>query len=152
MLKSDARIRIACPADIPSIVALEREAPTAAHWPESSYRGIFDEGVPARVLLVVADEGVLLGFVLGRIVGDECELENIVVAEGSRRRGIGSRLIPALMNTARERKANRIFLEVRESNAGARALYEKCVFAITGRRKSYYTDPVEDAVLYTLAL
>ncbi len=138
--------------DLGAMVTLERQAPSAAHWPESFYRDIFEEGAADRVVLVAEEEGVIRGFLLARIIGDECELENIVVSEASQRRGLGSKLIRALMDAARDRNATRIFLEVRASNASARALYERCDFAITGRRKSYYSDPAEDAVLYTLVL
>jgi ribosomal protein S18 acetylase RimI-like enzyme len=57
-----------------------------------------------------------------------------------------------LLVRAQEANSKSVFLEVRESNAGARALYEKTGFQPTGRRNSYYTDPPEDAVLYRLIL
>ena len=148
----DVHIRTACPQDIPLMGALERQAPSAAHWPESFYHGIFEEGAGVRVSLVAEQEDLLLGFLLARLIGEECELENIVVIDRRQRRGLGWKLIRALIDAARAQRAKRIFLEVRQSNAGARALYEKCDFAITGRRKSYYRDPVEDAVVYTLEL
>jgi ribosomal-protein-alanine acetyltransferase len=145
-------IRAGRSEDLEALVALERQALTAAHWPESSYAAFFENGSPDRISLVADQEGSLRGFLIARIVGDECELENVVVAESSQRRGLGSTLIRALGGAARDRKVARIFLEVRESNAAARGLYEKCGFAISGRRASYYPDPREDAVLYTLTL
>jgi [ribosomal protein S18]-alanine N-acetyltransferase len=148
--KLDTQIRAACPADIPSIVGLERQASSAAHWPESFYRAIFEGGGAVRIFRVAEAGGLLQGFLLARVIADECELENIIVAEASQRRGFGSKLIRALVEAARDQNATRILLEVRESNASARALYEKCGFALTGRRKAYYTNPVEDAVGYTL--
>jgi ribosomal-protein-alanine N-acetyltransferase len=59
-------------------------------------------------------------------------------------------LIKALMKRARNQAATAILLEVRESNLAARGLYEKRGFREVGRRRSYYADPVEDAILYTL--
>lgn len=103
-------------------------------------------------MLVAEDAGGVRGFLIARIIGDECELENIVVAESSRRHGLGARLIRALSNAARGRNATCMFLEVRESNVTARSFYEACAFSSDGCRKSYYSDPAEDAVLYTLAL
>jgi len=138
--------------DVGAMVALERQAPSAAHWPKSFYLGLFEDGAADRVVLVAEDEVGVRGFLLARIIGDECELENIVMGEGSQRRGLGSKLIRALMDAVRDRNAVRIFLEVRESNTSARRLYEKCDFVISGYRKSYYSDPAEDAVLYTRAL
>ena len=76
----------------------------------------------------------------------------MVTAAGDRRRGIGSQLLKELIAIARERKLQTIFLEVRESNVAARALYCKFGFEESGRRKNYYANPTEDAVLYTLNL
>jgi ribosomal-protein-alanine N-acetyltransferase len=95
--------------------------------------------------------------VIARLTSGECELENIAVAPGLRRKGAGTQLIQSLIAAARERGAHSIFLEVRESNNAARALYEKCGFANTGRRPRYYSSPEEeeeeeDAVLYSLHL
>ena len=92
------------------------------------------------------------GFLIARISGDECELENVVVRRQSQSQGFASKLVHALADAARKQNVTGILLEVRESNAAARALYEKCGFAITGRRKAYYSHPAEDAVLYALQL
>jgi ribosomal-protein-alanine N-acetyltransferase len=145
-------IRVGRSGDLGAMVALERSSPTAAHWPESFYAELFEKGAAERISLVVEEEGELRGFLVARVIGDECELENVVVAESSQRRGLGSKLIRTLIDEVGDRKVARIFLEVRESNLAARALYLKCGFAISGRRASYYADPREDAVLYTLRL
>ncbi len=144
-------IRQATLADLRAIIALEREAVSAAHWSEAAYRDIFKQD--ARIALVSNDQnGATQGFVIARINRQDCELENIVVADSARRQGMGSTLLQALIAGARRRSAARIFLEVRQSNAGARAFYEKFGFALDGRRKSYYSNPVEDALSYTLTL
>lgn len=149
-------IRHATVEDIPAMVALERDSPYAAHWPESSYQQMFAAQTPTRIALVADDctktNARICGFVIARIVGNDCELENIVVGRENQRRGLGSRLVQSLAVAAHKQQAARIFLEVRASNAAARSLYEKCGFSITGRRPSYYSDPVEDAVLYVLQL
>ena len=150
-VKNTIQIRGAGPDDVSSLVVLEKQSRGAAHWEESFYRGLFDEGAAERISLVAEDEGKLAGFLIARVTGDECELENVVVAEGRRRRGIGSSLIQRLVDVLRNRNGAGIFLEVRESNAAARALYEKSGFRIKGRRKSYYNDPQEDAVVYGCA-
>lgn len=148
-------IRLATVADIPAIVVLERAARSAAHWSESQYLAISnaDEDNPSPRLMLVAEEaGVLEGFLVTRTLTPEWELENIVVAESARRRGFGRQLVNALVAAARERRADSIFLEVRESNHAARALYLGCGFTQTGHRPAYYNCPTEDAVLYSLAL
>lgn len=78
----------------------------------------------------------------------EWEIENIVVAPKVRRKGIGRQLVDALLAAAGETNSESVFLEVRESNAAARKLYESAGFQQNGRRKSYYSDPPEDAILY----
>lgn len=142
-------IRAATAADVPAMLELERRAATAAHWKEEDYRRLFQPG-GGRVALVLAEEGRLLGFVVGRDLGEEWEIENVAVAGRARRRGLGTRLVGELLDRARARGARSVFLEVRESNRAARALYEKWAFVESGRRKSYYHEPEEDAVVYRL--
>ena len=77
----------------------------------------------------------------------EWELENIVVHPGRQRKGVGRRLMEKLFEEARAAGAERILLEVRLSNAPARALYGSLGFAANGRRKGYYSHPEEDALL-----
>jgi ribosomal-protein-alanine N-acetyltransferase len=146
------KIRAATAADIPAIIGLDRNTQSAAHWSEAAYGDIFKPGTATRISLVAErNRGSLVGFVIARINGEDCELENIAVADCVQRQGVGSDLVRALKAGAQKQGAIRIFLEVRESNSPARALYEKCGFQIIGRRSSYYSNPAEDAVLYTLA-
>lgn len=92
----------------------------------------------------------ILACLVGQRVDREWELENIVVAEEFRSRGVGTRLISDFVDHVRTAAGDAIFLEVRESNRSARALYAKAGFAETGRRKGYYASPVEDAILFRL--
>ena len=107
-----------------------------------------------RLLLVAQEKkyASVLGFIVARFSVDESELENIAVSASSRRKGIALQLVNALASAAGERQMSRIFLEVRESNYAARALYEKCGFTVHGCRRSYYRSPIEDAVLYAREL
>jgi [ribosomal protein S18]-alanine N-acetyltransferase len=146
------RVRPGTPEDIPSMIVLERQSTPAAHWSVDSYRQAFEQGIAVRIVLVADDEGSIRGFLIARIAREECELENIVVASSRQRCGIGSKLMQELVAVARAQGATRVFLEVRESNVAARRLYERCGFIISGHRKSYFADPGEDAVLYTLTL
>jgi ribosomal-protein-alanine N-acetyltransferase len=157
-------IRPATSADIASFMELERLSPTAAHWTERQYHEMFDQGESQRFILAAESSTRsdpkgssnvphrLLGFLVARHLAPEWELENIVVAPAVRRNGIGNQLLSALLAAARKAKSEPIFLEVRDSNTAARALYEKAGFVQTGRRKSYYANPAEDAVLYRLRL
>jgi len=129
------------------MMKLERDCATAGHWTEQNYLRIFD-GSTTRLCLVVEGAAAVLGFIVVSSVGDEWEVENIAVGQEARRRGVGSRLVSEFMERARARGAASVFLEVRESNGPARTLYEKYAFVEAGRRKGYYSGPVEDAVLY----
>jgi len=149
------KIRNAVVEDVPIVVGLDRSSPTAAHWEERRYQELFETAGNAPERLVLVSEkapGAPIGFLVARRVAAEWELENIVVAPASRGLGIGKRLLDALVARAREAGGEAVFLEVRESNAGARKLYEKAGFGQTGRRKLYYCDPLEDAILYRKAL
>ena len=147
-------IRPATAADIPHIMNLEQASPTAGHWTEQQYQQLFGSSSdgPQRLVLVVETGGVILGFLIAQHVAPEWELENIVVAEAGRRKGLGKQLLDALLARARETNSDAVFLEVRKSNASARALYESAGFEESGRRKSYYGASQEDAILYRRSL
>jgi ribosomal-protein-alanine N-acetyltransferase len=144
------RIRRATAADIPTMMALEKHAVTAAHWSAEQYRNAFSNDAPRRLALIVEEDADVQGFIVGRVLDDEWEIENIAVAGLARRRGLGSRLLGEFLDVARSGGAQAVFLEVRESNLGARRLYEKWAFVESGRRKHYYRDPEEDAIVFRL--
>jgi len=140
---------------------LERRSLGAAHWPRQRYEVLFQSNPKGsqRFVWVAEDDSEaqtetrvkvspkIGAFLVAHRINVEWELENIVVAEASRRRGIGTRLVGALIAASRT-NGGKIFLEVRESNQAARYLYEKLGFKETGRRKAYYSDPPENAIFY----
>jgi ribosomal-protein-alanine N-acetyltransferase len=144
--------RPAAQADIPVLLELERSASTAAHWSPEQYHAAFSSDGPSRIILVIEDETGGRGFIVGRAVCEEWEVENLVVGATARRLGLGAHLLKAFVDLARGRGAQAIFLEVRESNIAARRLYEKFSFRETGRRKAYYHEPGEDAILLRIEL
>jgi [ribosomal protein S18]-alanine N-acetyltransferase len=144
------RIRRAIPADIPAMMALEKHAATAAHWSAEQYETAFSGEAPSRVVLIIEEEAGVQGFITGRALDEEWEIENIAVGGPARRRGLGTRLLGEFLDLARGRGADAVFLEVRESNLAARRLYEKWAFEESGRRKRYYREPEEDAIVYRL--
>lgn len=145
-------IRAASAGDIPSIMAIELEAETAAHWPAAEYERIFRPGGIVRIALVVEKDRQIAGFIVARCIDKEWELENVAVRPDSRRLGLGRALVEYLLQFAREASAARVFLEVRESNQSARGLYLKLGFRETGRRPAYYSHPVEDAITYEIVI
>jgi len=144
-------IRLATRADIPSLMALGKDSPTAAHWSRAQYEAAFSGVAPRRVLLVLEEDGPR-GFLAGQAVDKEWELENVVVGGGARGRGLGTQLVREFLRQANYARAENVFLEVRESNLAARKLYEKLQFVKTGRRRAYYREPEEDAILYRRSL
>ena len=148
-------IRNAIPDDVPLIRALEQQTETAAHWSAREYGALFSPEAPARVVLTAADEddnSQLHGFIIARCGIDEWEIENVVVAEHQRRHGLGAALAGKLLEQARAGGVTSVLLEVRESNLAARRLYEKLGFSEIGRRRDYYREPPEDALILKISI
>lgn len=135
--------------DVPGVLQVTAGAWEAAQWSREDYeraaRGEFDAWV-------AASEDQLVGFVVARRMADEVEILNLAVERVHRRRGVASQLLDAALEFARARGAGSAFLEVRESNAGAMAFYRRSGFVPTARRPRYYSDPVEDAVVFSCKL
>jgi ribosomal-protein-alanine acetyltransferase len=159
------RIRPANNGDIPAMIEFEHDSPAAAHWSLQQYEAMFadrDSERSQRFILVVEEANEarmertpgaphrMLAFLVAHRIDNEWDLENIVVAAESRRRGVGTRLLRDFIDQARAKNGNAIFLEVRQSNQAARALYRKFGFVETGTRRGYYPAPPEDAILYRL--
>ena len=140
---------------------------SSAHWSKQLYEDVFSDSGSSpnfyRLAWVVEDEGKIaaglsaqaskiVAFLVARRADLEWELENIVVAETFRRRGAGSILLAALIAEAGAQRGSGVFLEVRESNHGAHALYEKAGFRKIDLRKDYYSDPRENAAVFRLSL
>jgi ribosomal-protein-alanine N-acetyltransferase len=149
---SSLHTRTANAADIPAMMALERGAANAAHWLEHEYQRLFESSLPHRVAIVIEEHGEVQGFLIARALDREWEIENIVVSGALQRRGLGTALLSGFLKSACAEGAEEVFLEVRESNTAARKLYEKLAFREGGRRKNYYRQPDEDAVIYRLKL
>lgn len=116
----------------------------AAHWSAQDLSQLESSG--AQVWVDV--EGTYLsGAVASRVAAGEAEILNLAVGVDWRRQGIGRRLMQTALEGAITSGARRVFLEVRESNAGALAFYAQLGFAQDGRRRNYYRAPPEDALL-----
>ena len=92
----------------------------------------------------------LAGYAFARVIAGEAEILNIAVLPSFRRRGIGGRLLDAAVMAVKTGGAAEVFLEVRESNAAARALYVARGFRPVGLRTDYYRKPRENAVILRL--
>ena len=144
-------VRPARKSDLPRVMEIARISGTAAQWSPEQYENyLSDDPAQLRVFLVITSENQIHGFAVGRGTVDagdaEWELENIAVDPALQCTGLGSHLLREFLDCVRGR-GSAVFLEVRESNRAARKLYEKLDFHEAGRRKAYYRDPQEDAVL-----
>ncbi|MHB8635032.1 MAG: ribosomal protein S18-alanine N-acetyltransferase [Fimbriimonadaceae bacterium] len=133
---------------IPAILEIEQRA-NPAPWSERSFRNELDhkQGL-FRVALV---EGRPIGYGGVWLVIDEAHVTTLAVDETMRRLGIGRALIIDLLLEARDQGMLCATLEVRASNSAAVALYESLGFTTTARRKKYYPDNREDALVMWLA-
>src|SRR4029077_17387402 len=142
------RVRPTTEADLARLVEIAAHSVTAAQWNQAEYAKLFaPAAMQSRATLVIEDSGDMVGFIVGKQIDQEWEIENIAVTGDARRRGLGTRLLGEFLDLVRDRGGREIFLEVRESNHAARALYEKWAFVEAGRRKMYYLDPPEDALI-----
>jgi len=138
------KIRPFRPADAPAISQILRDSNQAAQWPFESYATLADS--PGGILLVCEAKTQVIGFVAARQAADQAEILNIAVHSDFRRKGVASALLAGALDAFRRSAIAHVFLELRESNLPARTLYERHGFIRTGRRKSYYANPTEDAL------
>lgn len=130
--------------DLDQVMVIENEN-FSVPWTEN---GFFTYLMREDALFLVAEdeEGTIWGYIGVIIAVDEGDITNVSVKKEVQGQGIGTALIEELIRCMKEREVQTIFLEVRQSNAPAIALYEKMGFEKMGIRKNYYTDPTEDGI------
>lgn len=102
---------------------------------------------PLSLWLVWMENGRVLGYVGSQTVMDETDMMNVAVHPDARRKGIAESLILALADALKRKQSKSLTLEVRATNAAAIGLYNKLGFTEIGRRKNYYRNPREDALI-----
>lgn len=135
--------------DLARIAEIEH-ASFSTPWKEETFRGLLRRSDTDMV--GAESEGRLVGYAITWTVTDQAELGNVAVAPEARGAGIGRALVEAVVDRIRRRGAKECFLEVRESNATAQALYRSMGFEEVGRRRAYYAAPVEDALVMRLLI
>lgn len=140
----ETRVRPARPGDLPALLRIERDA-FPVPWSERAFRMVMRRDPGA--ILVAERAGRVSGYAALWVSAGEAELADLAVATEQRRRGVGRALLHACLREAAERGTRKIFLQVRESNEAARALYGDAGFREVGRRPRYYRAPPEDALV-----
>jgi [ribosomal protein S18]-alanine N-acetyltransferase len=133
--------------DLPAVHAIERQS-FSTPWPPHAYRAELETNQLARYISAWVG-GRIVGYAGMWLMVDEAHVTTFAVDPEWRRRGIGDRLLVALLDEAGRRGAREATLEVRVSNVGARRLYEKFGFRPVGIRPRYYSDDGEDALVMT---
>jgi len=131
--------------DIPTIQEIEREI-FLTPWPRNAYRRELMQNRMASYM-VIRDGDEIVGYAGLWKMRDEAHVTTVGVRRRDQGRGFGLALMLALIDRALALEARWVTLEVRASNYGAMALYEKLGFKVIGRRRGYYTDDGEDAVV-----
>jgi ribosomal-protein-alanine N-acetyltransferase len=122
--------------DLEAVAAIQAASPGASHWTVADYL--------QYEFAVAVTSGVVAGFLVWRrLAEDECEVLNLAVAPEFRRQGIAGELLAPLLKL----RDTQVFLEVRESNQGARMFYKSIGFQEVSIRKDYYESPTETAIV-----
>jgi ribosomal-protein-alanine N-acetyltransferase len=131
--------------DLDDVLAIER-ASFQTPWSRGAFRYELTQNRVARCLVVRSGRR-LVGYLCLWEIGHEIHITNLAVHPGLRRRGMARTLLGAVLEDARRRGVGLVFLEVRPTNAQALSLYESFGFQVIGRRKGYYFDTGEDALV-----
>jgi [ribosomal protein S18]-alanine N-acetyltransferase len=134
--------------DVPTVVALDQIS-FSLPWPERSFRYELSTNEASRCWVAEVD-GRVVGMIVGWLLVDEMHIATIATHPDYRRQGIGSKLLSHTLRQSMDEGANSSFLEVREGNLAAQEMYLKFGYEKMGRRKRYYRDNNEDAILMYL--
>lgn len=135
--------------DVPAVVDLDQKS-FSLPWPERSFRFELTDNPASRCWVAEVDERIV-GMIVVWLIVDEAHVATIATHPDFRRKGIAKRLLSHALRKLIEQGARSSFLEVRESNLPAQELYRKFGFEETGRRRHYYKDNDEDAILMNLS-
>jgi ribosomal-protein-alanine N-acetyltransferase len=142
--------------DLLEVVEIEEQS-GLSRWGWAAYYAELQGGnrelmLLAKPLQLERDERPIAGYIVARETAGELHINNVAVREQYRRRGYGALLLGRVLDEARKKRATAAFLEVRDGNSAAQALYRKCGFRGIAKRPNYYSDPPEDAVVMSLDL
>ncbi len=131
-------------SDLSLVIEIENRA-FAHPWPSQAF-----EDLKSQYILLLEVDGKLSGYIIYHVVLEEAVILNFAIEPGLQRQGHGEYLLRQSMKALRDRGCSLFYLDVRESNQAAIGLYKKLGFSVMGIRKSYYSDPDEDAIVMGL--
>jgi [ribosomal protein S18]-alanine N-acetyltransferase len=136
--------------DVQQVIAIDQVS-FSLPWPLSSFRYELTENLASRCWVAELD-GRVAAMLVGWFIVDEIHIATIATHPDFRQQGIGEKILSFALQSAKGEGAISSFLEVRESNTAAIAMYYKFGYVESGRREGYYRDNGEDAILMTLNL
>jgi ribosomal-protein-alanine N-acetyltransferase len=137
-------------ADLDEVLAIER-ASFSLPWSRGAFLYEIEQNQVARCW-VLRQKRRVVGYLCLWEIADEVHITNIAVHPDSRRQGLGRTILKQILDDARRRALRVVVLEVRPSNTEARALYDSFGFRVVGRRRGYYYDTGEDALVMEATL
>lgn len=142
-------IRRMQPKDIPQAVLIEQTC-FSMPWSKKSFEDSLKR--EDTIFLVCEEEGMAAGYVGMYVNVDFADITNVAILPAYRKRGYGRSLVSAVIEFAKQKQLEKIFLEVRVSNVPAISLYEQMEFEKIGIRKNFYEHPKEDAYIMQISL
>ena len=139
------------PEDLDEVLAIER-ASFSMPWSRGAFLYEMQQNRVARCWVARDEATRISGYLCLWEVSDEIHVTNVAVRPDSRRKGIARSLLGTVLEDARARRFKLVVLEVRPSNRQAVSLYESFGFRVVGRRRGYYYDTGEDALVMEVAL
>lgn len=130
--------------DVKRIAEIEKES-FSTPWSEDSIMAEVDN--PNSLYLIYENSGYIIGYIGMYLVADEVDINNIAICKDQRKKGYGIKLLQEAINQTSIMGYKAVTLEVRESNLQAIELYKKFKFVVEGKRKNFYTNPVEDGLI-----
>ena len=132
--------------DLDGVLEVEAESFTNP-WTRDMYAWELQDPTRCHIYVVRTPEHAVAGFCAFWLVCEEVHINNVALRPALRGRGLGTALMRRIFAEAQRLGARRATLEVRASNVGARRLYERLGFMVSGTRRNYYSSPVEDALI-----
>jgi ribosomal-protein-alanine N-acetyltransferase len=139
------------PEDLDEVLVIER-ASFSMPWSRGAFLYEMQQNRVARCWVGRDEAGSVAGYLCLWEVSDEVHITNVAVRPDARRQGIARLLLRTVLEDARRRRFKIMVLEVRPSNHQAVSLYESFGFRVVGRRRGYYYDTGEDALVMEVAL